>query len=69
MYMRRALAWIGIILAAAGFVVLAFSIRWNVHFLIPVGMILASFLILLLVRRMPDKDLPKDDKGDDNDEK
>lgn len=71
--MRRFLAWVGILLAVAGFVVLAFSIRWKVHFLVPVGMILAAFLVLLLVRRMPDADAkteaPKEAAGEDGNEK
>ena len=62
--MRRALAVLGLILAAGGFVLLAFSMRWGIHFMIPVGMIIASFLILIAVRRMP-SDVPdeKNEKG------
>lgn len=59
--MRRAFAWIGLALAGGGFVLLALSIRLNIHFLIPVGMIAGAFILLLLARRMP-SDIP--DKPD-----
>lgn len=51
--MRRFLAVLGLILAVSGFILLAFSIKWNVHFLIPVGMIFASFILLIVSKRMP----------------
>lgn len=50
--MRRFLAILGLIFAVGGFVLLAFSIKWNIHFLIPVGMIFASFILLIISRRM-----------------
>lgn len=52
--MRRALAWIGIILSVGGFVLLALSIWLNIHFLIPVGMIVAAGLLLIAVKKMPE---------------
>lgn len=51
--MRRVLAVIGLILVSAGFVLIPLSILYNINFLIPVGLILASFLILLYVKKMP----------------
>ncbi|MCR5611105.1 MAG: hypothetical protein K6F68_04655 [Clostridiales bacterium] len=51
--MRRLLAILGLILAIGGFVLLALSVLLNIHFLIPVGMILGAFLLLLAVKKMP----------------
>ena len=51
--MRRFLAFVGLILAIGGFVLLMFSMRLNIHFLIPVGMIVAAFLILTYIKKMP----------------
>lgn len=51
--MRRMTAWIGIVLAVAGFVLLALSIWLDIYYLIPVGMILAAFIALLIAKRMP----------------
>ena len=51
--MRRLLAIFGLILAIAGFVLLAFSILLNINYLIPVGMILGAFLLLMAVKKMP----------------
>lgn len=56
--MRRALAWIGLVLAVGGFVILALSIWLNIHFLIPVGMILAAFILLTVAKKMP-SDVPE----------
>lgn len=64
---RRALAWLGLVLAAAGFVILAVSIWFNINFLIPVGMIFAAFIILTVVRKMP-SDLPENDEKKDGGE-
>ncbi|MBO4384364.1 MAG: hypothetical protein J5854_02945 [Clostridia bacterium] len=51
--MRRLTAWIGIVLAAAGFALLVLSIWLNIYYLIPIGMILAAFIALLIAKRMP----------------
>lgn len=51
--MRRLVAWIGIVLAVSGFVLLALSIWLDIHYLIPVGMIAAAFAALIIARRMP----------------
>ncbi len=51
--MRRFLAFVGLILAIGGFVLLMLSIKLNIHFLIPVGMIVAAFLILTYIKKMP----------------
>lgn len=51
--LRRTLAFLGILMALAGFVLIALSIRYNIHYFIPIGLILGSFLLLLLLRRMP----------------
>ncbi|MBO4847572.1 MAG: hypothetical protein J5586_00250 [Clostridia bacterium] len=59
--MRRVLAIIGVVLALGGFVLLALSILLKIHFIIPVCMILASFLILTYIKRMPDEGAAKDE--------
>ena len=66
--MRRALAWIGLVLAVGGFVILALSIWLNIHFLIPVGMILAAFILLTVAKKMPsdDKDKSETKEADGN---
>ncbi|MBR0134940.1 MAG: hypothetical protein IKP26_01210 [Clostridia bacterium] len=51
--MRRALAIIGLVLVTAGFIMIPVSLFCNINFLVPVGLILASFLILLYVRKLP----------------
>ena len=51
--LRRTLAFLGILMALAGFVLIALSIRYDIHYFIPIGLILGSFLLLLLLRRMP----------------
>ena len=51
--MRRFLAVVGLVLVTAGFVLIPLSIMYNINFLIPIGLILASFLILLYVKKMP----------------
>lgn len=68
--MRRFLAWIGLVLAVGGFVVLAISIWKNIHFLIPVGMILGAFILLTVAKRMP-SDIPEkgEEKEVEGDEK
>lgn len=58
--MRRVLAVIGVLMAIAGFVLIPLSLIYNYSFLIPVGLIGGSFLILLLVKRMP-SDLDTED--------
>ena len=50
--LRRVLAIIGVICALAGFVLIPISIASGINFWIPIGLILVSFLILLLVKRM-----------------
>ena len=61
--MRRFLAVIGLILVTAGFVLIPLSLFYNINFLIPVGLILASFLILLYVKKMP-SDTASDNAAD-----
>ncbi len=51
--MRRFLAILGLIMVTAGFVLIPLSILYKINFLIPIGLILASFLILLYVKKMP----------------
>ena len=51
--LRRTLAFLGILMALAGFVLIVLSIRYDIHYFIPIGLILGSFLLLLLLRRMP----------------
>ncbi len=60
--MRRALAIIGLVLVTAGFVMIPVSLFCNINFLIPVGLILASFLILLYAKKMPSDLDEKDEK-------
>ena len=62
--MRRFLAFVGLILAIGGFVLLMLSIKLNIHFLIPVGMIVASFLVLTYIKKMP-SELDKEKPGED----
>lgn len=62
--MRRVLAWIGIVLAVAGFIMLALVFWLNIHFMIPVGMIIAAGLILLAAKKMPSDDAGKKDDGE-----
>ena len=69
--MRRALAILGLVLAVGGFIVLAVSVWLNIHFLIPVGMIFCSFIILTVVKKMPsdtDKKTVEGDSGVKEDE-
>ena len=40
-------------MVTAGFILIPLSILYKINFLIPVGLILASFLILLYVKNMP----------------
>ena len=58
--MRRFLAIVGLVLVIAGFVLIPLSILYKINFLIPIGLILASFLILTYIKKMP-SDL--DEKG------
>jgi|GEM_PF-2813761 len=51
--MRRALAVVGLVLAVGGFIMMPLSILFNINFIIPIGMIIAAFLILLKVKGMP----------------
>ncbi|MCR5610449.1 MAG: hypothetical protein K6F68_01250 [Clostridiales bacterium] len=51
--MRRLVAWIGIVLAVSGFVLLALSIWLNIYYLIPIGMIAAAFAALMIAKKMP----------------
>lgn len=51
--MRRIIAWLGIIFAVGGFIVLALSIHFNINYLIPIGLIAASFVMLLIAKRLP----------------
>ncbi|MBO4563016.1 MAG: hypothetical protein J5772_05340 [Clostridia bacterium] len=51
--MRRVLAWLGVLLCAAGFVTIALSVKLNINFLIPIGLILGAFALLTIARRMP----------------
>lgn len=53
MSLRRIVAWIGIVLAVGGFIVLALSLWLGIHFMIPVLMIAAAFGALVIARRMP----------------
>ena len=53
MSLRRIVAWIGIVLAVGGFIVLALSLWLGIHFMIPVLMIAAAFGTLVIARRMP----------------
>ena len=67
--MRRFLAILGLVLVTAGFVLIPLSILYKINFLIPVGLILASFLILLYVKRMPsDIDSADQPSADDHKE-
>ena len=75
--MRRFLAMIGVLCALAGFVLIPLSIFYNINFLIPVGLIVAAFLILLYVKQLPSDldeensgsvDTADDAKGDDGNE-
>ena len=51
--MRRFLAILGLVFVVAGFVLLPLSLQFNIPFYIPVGLILAAFLIMLYVKKMP----------------
>ncbi len=66
MGMRRLLAWLGIVLAVGGFVLLGLSIWLNIHFLIPVGMIAGAGILLVIAKNMP-SDTPE--KKADGEEK
>ena len=61
--MRRFLAIIGLVFVIAGFVLLPLSLKYNIPFYIPIGLIAAAFLILLAVKRMPSP--YDDDNGQD----
>mgnify|MGYP006988868634 CR=1 FL=1 len=61
--MRRFLAILGLILIISGFVLLPLSLQFNIPFYIPVGLILAAFLIMLYVKKMPS---PYDDDNSGN---
>lgn len=50
---RRILAIIGLVLVVAGFVMIPVSLFYNINFLIPVGLILASFLLLTYLKKLP----------------
>ena len=54
------MAWLGIVLAAGGFVLLGLSIWLNIHFLIPVGMIGGAALLLVIAKNMPSEPDKKD---------
>ena len=62
--MRRFLAILGLILVTGGFIMIPVSIWKNISFLIPVVMILASFLILLLVKNMDSPETTNEDSAD-----
>ena len=63
--MRRFLAIVGLVFVIAGFVLLPLSLIYNIPFYIPVGLIVAAFLILLYVKRLPSPydEENKDDEG------
>ena len=64
---RRLIAWLGLILAVGGFIVLALAIHLGINFLVPIGMIAASFALLTIAKRMPsDLDAQEQDKSDEN---
>ena len=50
---RRILAIVGLVLVVAGFVMIPVSLFCNINFLIPVGLILASFLLLTYLKKLP----------------
>ncbi len=66
--MRRFIAWLGIAFAVGGFIVLALAIHFNIHFLIPIGMIAAAFVMLSIAKGMPsDLEEPKaEDASEEN---
>ncbi len=66
--MRRFLAIVGLVLAIAGFVMIPISLFYNINFLVPVGLVLAAFLILTYLKRMPselDEKEPSSGHGSD----
>lgn len=76
--MRRALAIIGLICVVAAFVLIPLSIIYNINVLIPLGLFLASFLILMYVKKLPSEfdeqngeggviDVPDDDDNGEGD--
>ena len=64
--MRRFLAIVGLVFVIAGFILLPLSLKYNIPFYIPVGLIVAAFLILLYVKRLPS---PYDEENKDNEGK
>jgi len=64
MSLRRIVAWIGIILAVGGFIVLAASLHFGIHFMIPVLMIAGAFGMLLIAKRLP-SDLEEENKPEE----
>ena len=64
--MRRFLAIVGLVFVIAGFILLPLSLKYNIPFYIPVGLIVAAFLILLYVKRLPS---PYDKENKDNEGK
>lgn len=62
--MRRLLAILGLIFVIAGFILLPLSLMYNIPFYIPVGLILAAFLIMLYVKKLPSPYDDENSKGD-----
>ncbi|MBR0136248.1 MAG: hypothetical protein IJM18_08600 [Clostridia bacterium] len=60
---RRVLAFVGLALVIAGFVMIPVSLFYNLNFLIPVGLILAAFLLLTYIKRMPSETDVKEEPG------
>ena len=60
---RRVLAFVGLALVIAGFVMIPVSLFYNLNFLIPVGLILAAFLLLTYIKRMPSETDVKEEAG------
>lgn len=60
---RRVLAFVGLALVIAGFVMIPVSLFYNLSFLIPVGLILAAFLLLTYIKRMPSETDVKEEPG------
>lgn len=76
--MRRILAVLGLVCVVAAFVLIPLSIIYKINLMIPVGLFLASFLILTYVKKLPSEldgqnpengaaDAPEEPDGEEED--
>ena len=65
--MKRILAWAAIVLTAGAFILLCLVWLLKINILIPIAMFVLAFILLGVVKKMPDDDAAPSDTPDDRD--